>query len=217
MNDALIALAVGLGIRDVPEEQAAALAERHGLVTHLTSLFLVDEAGDMQEGLPALRKVAVPDPAIGVLPMVACSRISRADEKEAFRIADPIELKPRRAFREPTFLDKGPQNTPQPHIFRLAHALDWNVDPAGLVAGDADALVTERPGDQEWFEQMFAALVARHDIEELAHDLGKSALQIAILVLAYVAKDMDRTAARVLRTARLGQNLARLRALGGLG
>lgn len=45
------------------EAGAAALAVGHGIVCHLTSLVLVDEAATAQEGIPAQRKVALSAPA----------------------------------------------------------------------------------------------------------------------------------------------------------
>ena len=41
---------------------AARVAEEEGLTTHLTSLVLVDEASEAQEGVPAMRKVLLPTP-----------------------------------------------------------------------------------------------------------------------------------------------------------
>jgi hypothetical protein len=58
------ALAASLKLPTLSEPEAARLAEREGLVTHLTSLVLVDEAGATQEDLPVLRKVALPTSAV---------------------------------------------------------------------------------------------------------------------------------------------------------
>jgi Vault protein inter-alpha-trypsin domain len=58
------ALAASLKLPTLSEAEAAKLAEREGLVTHLTSLVLVDEAGATQEDIPVLRKVALPKPAV---------------------------------------------------------------------------------------------------------------------------------------------------------
>src|SRR5262249_61768805 len=48
------------------EKEAATLAEMEGLVTHLTSLVLVDEKGAKQTGLPMTRKVGLPTPRTSV-------------------------------------------------------------------------------------------------------------------------------------------------------
>jgi hypothetical protein len=59
---AVAALAAALLLPALTEEEAARLAEAEGLVTHLTSLILVDEAGTVVEGIPATRKVPLPAP-----------------------------------------------------------------------------------------------------------------------------------------------------------
>jgi hypothetical protein len=63
MTRAAGAYAASLRLARLPQSAAAALAEREGLVTHLTSLILVDEQGAVQPGIPATRKVALPSPA----------------------------------------------------------------------------------------------------------------------------------------------------------
>lgn len=63
------ALAASLALPVLDEEAAAALAEAEGLVTHLTSLILIDEEGRLQEGLPGTRKVPVPMPAAMLDPL----------------------------------------------------------------------------------------------------------------------------------------------------
>ena len=72
---AIAALAASLALATLDEETAAQVAEAEGLVTHLTSLVLVDEEGAIQEGVPASRKVALPSPGTT---MVAQSRSNRA-------------------------------------------------------------------------------------------------------------------------------------------
>jgi hypothetical protein len=56
------ALAASLAIPLMEENEAAAFAEAHGIVCHLTSLVLVDEAGETQDGIPAQRKVPLMTP-----------------------------------------------------------------------------------------------------------------------------------------------------------
>ena len=60
---AVAAYAATLRMPSLSSEAAAKLAEAEGLVTHLTSLILVDEEGVTQQGLPATRKIALPSPA----------------------------------------------------------------------------------------------------------------------------------------------------------
>jgi hypothetical protein len=56
------AFAAGLATALMPEDLARGWAEAHGLVTHLTSLVLVEEAAERQEGIPATRKVPLSTP-----------------------------------------------------------------------------------------------------------------------------------------------------------
>jgi hypothetical protein len=57
------AYVASLRLAHLPAAEAAKLAVAEGLVTHLTSLVLVDEEGVAQAGLPAMRKVDLPVPA----------------------------------------------------------------------------------------------------------------------------------------------------------
>lgn len=63
LSRAVAALAASVALPALDEVAAAELAEREGLVTHLTSLVLVDEAGAVQETVPAMRKIPLPTPA----------------------------------------------------------------------------------------------------------------------------------------------------------
>jgi hypothetical protein len=60
---AVAALAASLRLTTLGNAEAAQFAEAEGLVTHLTSLILVDENGASQETIPASRKVPLPTPA----------------------------------------------------------------------------------------------------------------------------------------------------------
>ncbi len=62
VSRAVAALAASLLLPTLPETEAAALAEAEGLVTHLTSLIIVDEVGEAREGIPGTRKVPLPRP-----------------------------------------------------------------------------------------------------------------------------------------------------------
>lgn len=60
---AIGALAAARRLRALPRAEATALACAEGLVSHLTSLVLVDRDGAVQQGLPAFRKVALAEMA----------------------------------------------------------------------------------------------------------------------------------------------------------
>ncbi len=88
--------AASLMLLSLGQLSAGVLAEAEGLVTHLTSLILVDEDGATQEGLPAMRKVELPSPATFTRcyiedhsASIACARASFADYED-----DPIRMYP---------------------------------------------------------------------------------------------------------------------------
>lgn len=64
---AVAALAAALRLTTLGDEEAALLAKQEGLVTHLTSLVLVDHDQDAVDALPAMRKVALPAPRVDFL------------------------------------------------------------------------------------------------------------------------------------------------------
>jgi len=62
LDQAAVAVATSLIVSCATTELASKVAASEGLVTHLTSLVLVDEASKTQEALPALRKIALSEP-----------------------------------------------------------------------------------------------------------------------------------------------------------
>src|SRR5690606_4930740 len=67
------AIAAAMAIPYMSEKAAANLAEAHGIVCHLTSLVLVDEAGAKQDGIPAQRKVPLMTPRTASMRLMAAS------------------------------------------------------------------------------------------------------------------------------------------------
>ena len=62
LSEGVAAYAANLALPSLSEATARKLAVGESLVTHLTSLVLVDEEGPLQEGLPVTRKVNLPTP-----------------------------------------------------------------------------------------------------------------------------------------------------------
>lgn len=62
LDRAAVAVATSMIVSCATPELASKVAASEGIVTHLTSLVLVDEASKTHETLPALRKVALPEP-----------------------------------------------------------------------------------------------------------------------------------------------------------
>jgi hypothetical protein len=94
--DCIGAVAAALALPLLPEEKAAALAEAHGLGSHLTSLVLVDEEGEPQLGLPAMRQVPQSTPR------TAMFREHSADSIDFAANMDPLgaDKFPRFSLRE---------------------------------------------------------------------------------------------------------------------
>jgi hypothetical protein len=69
--DHVAAFAASLALPGLPEEEASRLAAAEGLVSHLTSLVLVDEEGEALDQLPEQRKVALPSYGGGALRSMA--------------------------------------------------------------------------------------------------------------------------------------------------
>lgn len=63
--DGVSQYAAYLAIAGMPEDKATAYAVEEGIVTHLTSIALVDEAGEAVQGVPAQRKVPLSAPSSG--------------------------------------------------------------------------------------------------------------------------------------------------------
>ena len=63
LAQAVAAYAAHLAVQGMNEAEAAAFAEAEGLVTHLTSIVMIDEAAEAVEGIPATRKVPLASPA----------------------------------------------------------------------------------------------------------------------------------------------------------
>jgi hypothetical protein len=114
---AVAALAASIRLPALSAEEAGTLAEAEGLVTHLTSLILVDEDAAAQTGIPATRKIALPTPqtslgvAYGAAPDARMRRLTGAgpsgavalaalsEPPSARRVADAVRPRPEKAER----------------------------------------------------------------------------------------------------------------------
>ncbi|TLX16465.1 VIT and VWA domain-containing protein [Rhizobium sp. MHM7A] len=85
----LSAFAAYLALSGMTEDSAAIFSAEEGLVSHLTSIVLVDEAGEAVDGIPAQRKIALEESAsamrsymaAGPAPMAAASMSFAASAK----------------------------------------------------------------------------------------------------------------------------------------
>jgi hypothetical protein len=223
------AFAAAATLSHLPEPEAAALAQAEGLVTHLTSLVLVDEVGAAQEGLPEMRKIALPTPAVAVAAAPRAAGAGRSRAPQDFVVGAPA---PPPAAEAPVSAGR-PTRSRGFSLSKLGwpaarsaapsapaaaggapadaigdtSAIDWGRNGRTLAKGDVSGLPP----------QQAAALQARAGasaMQMLAAARGLSPLLIVIaLAAARAALTGDRAAARVAR-AILGTDKAQdLRAL----
>ena len=208
LSRAVAAMAAWLRLPGLPEPEAARLAEATGLVTHLTSLVLVDEAGVVQDDLPATRRIPLATPRVASPARVARMLYGiHGSPKSSDMTPSPerirrIEAKALKHFRTPSppkrlrfFLDNPrPAPTSAPDLWRaLIDALadlDWSQLPASVTALDAPAL---RPQAALIRELARTPLLA-----ELAAEAGLDPLALVLALLAAQAPG-ERHAARIAR------------------
>jgi hypothetical protein len=207
------AFAANLALPLLPSEAAAKLAEAEGLVSHLTSLILVDEAAQGEIVLPATRKVPLPEPRTAAKPALLLRSLAPAAPR-AFRqeacapssYSQPVEKAVPRAAganappaeAEGAFFSFGrldsrhasPAHRPQPPD--LVARINWNAAPAKLKSGDLSVL------DQD-IARLVREAAARPQIVELARKLGLDAIVLVIALLARAASPRSRSAARIAR------------------
>ncbi len=141
---AVAAIAASLALPALSEESAAQLAEAEGLVTHLTSLVLIDEAGEAQEGIPAHRKIALPHPSSASMPMMdmASARLSESSASFSLReesiyfkmdsLCSSLDPFPDVAFQCAA--------APSTDLQGIGSKIDWDISPNHLLDGDLSAL-----------------------------------------------------------------------------
>jgi von Willebrand factor type A domain len=180
------ATAAMLAIPLMQDNEAKALAEAEGVVCHLTSLVLVDEAGVRHEGLPAVRKVALSAPAMARAAAMPAGMAPRYDAP----FAEPSASRSTsRAGALRRYLTGG---TAVGLRGMIAH-IDWDDDPDALCRGDLASL----PQDVVAAIERAARLPA---VVTLAKGLGVDAVVVVIALMAKAAGSASRSAQRIART-----------------
>jgi hypothetical protein len=180
------ALAAASALPGLSEDRAAALAEAEGLVTHLTSLVLVDEAGSVQERIPMTRKVSLEAPAVAGM-----MQSRRAMPDGAAAGGAPAA----RAAAAPLARMRCPPPMGQARLDQrlraLAARIDWNASAGQLAAGDVSGL----------------PVAVRAAIDALAGELRAHAEGLGIdprlLVIALAAQLLGESNRPAMRVARL--------------
>ena len=208
---AVAAIAASLALPFLDEEAASQLAEAEGLVTHLTSLVLVDEAGEVQQGVPAGRKNGLPTPRTlqDAMPSVCaepmppepsyCSRSVSASlgdiepkyNRPAGNLAAALGARGRRAAYNDLFgVDSSAAAI---DLSRIGTSLAWDSEPNRLLAGDLSAIDPDA-----------ALLIERAaelpEVVALAKKLGVAPVVLVIALLARAQASMSRSAWRIART-----------------
>jgi hypothetical protein len=209
---AVAAMAASLALPAMATESAAQLAEVEGLVTHLTSLILIDEAATQEASIPSTRKVALPTPRTAAMPvMAAAALMPEPFVSSARRVAPrarPFAKGPARGSgllsRLHSFLDiegssddEAPAAASEPQRDRfdgggLADAIGWDQAPDRLQAGDLADL-------DPTVARAIRDLAARAEVIELAKNLALDPLMLVIGLLARIVADRNRSAARIAR------------------
>jgi hypothetical protein len=177
------AMAAALLLPRLEEDDAAALAETEGMVTHLTSLVLVDNAGAVQEGLPLRRRVPLSRPGTVLASMSMAPSLSSRSRGVMFSVGDQFAPSP---------------NLPIPAnladmIRALADAIDWDTQGPLLARGDTSKLPKKSAGD-------VAKLTQDSGFVRLARSHGADPLHLAIALMAWCASQSgDRAATRVFK------------------
>jgi hypothetical protein len=214
------ATAAMLAIPQMRKAAAEKLAEAEGIVCHLTSLVLVDEAGERHEGLPATRKVELPAPRVSAAPSLGepalfKRRMGRRLNEEAPEIAERRrrEEENRRACEEsssrgrvrvdlpsrsngaaaPCAPQPSSRSRPSVSLHRLIGRIDWDADPEALRHGDLTGL----PAD---VTAAIAYAVQLPEIVALARTLAVDPAIVVIGLMARAARGHSRSAGRLADT-----------------
>ena len=202
LEHGIAALAASLQLPVLSETDAGRLAAAEGLVTHLTSLVLVDEAAATQDSIPVRRRVPLAHSdsfAFSSSQPVFC-RVSQsvAPSQIHMRTSDRTS-RTRRMYRSVrALLGFEEDNAFRAGIDALAELIDWD--------GFGDALSKCDVGQlDEEISVEIARLSESTEVKQSADDIGIEPIQVVIILLAFrAAAQANRSASRVLRVVRKG-------------
>ena len=177
-SDAVGRYAASLALSLAQEDLAGQIALAHGLTSHLTSLVIVDEAGEAVEGLPRMVKVPV-----------HASMISMSYDLEMHDVAFSMDMEPkasviRQAAHSMTRSLRVSLPDPDEDADWGLVSSDQLLHPAGLPALIADRV---------------RILASQRDVVALAQTCGMTPEAVALLIVAFEDKMRDRNAGRFIR------------------
>jgi hypothetical protein len=97
--DGVSAFAAYIALSGMKEDSAAVYAAEEGLVSHLTSIVLVDEAGEAVDGVPAQRKIALSEPTSAIRSFGLVAGAMQLESASALFAAPKLMAAPRGALR----------------------------------------------------------------------------------------------------------------------
>jgi hypothetical protein len=179
-------MAASLALPALDAERAAQLAEAEGLVTHLTSLVLVDEAGEAEQGIPANRKIALAPPATASMDVAAFIPTARLAKFTDFFAGDA-------SFSGKTpsrFLARRFARSSANSLRRIGINIDWDRAPNQLMAGDLTGL---DPSDVP----MLKHAAKLPEVLALAEQLKIDPVVLVVALLARSQSPGNRSATRI--------------------
>jgi hypothetical protein len=186
-SHAVAAIATRLLMPSLADEKAAALAETEGLVSHLTSLVLIDEAGTQQNTLPVTRKVPLATPAIA-----AAYALSAPVMRASFSASLPADLKcyygAHDLSHDLTPAKERAAGSPD-RFDELAAKIDWRNVGVELANGQLTTLPAEIVKEIE-------ALAQQPDVVQRAAELGLDPIKLVVALIAIRVWARNRAAAR---------------------
>ena len=198
---------INLALIALSEAAARKLAIGEGLVTHLTSLVLVDEEGPVQEGLPVTRKVSLPTPRtagdmVGDIasPKACYSMMPPTDglDRDTILLSP---LPPRGATHDlapppsdmPEAEKEEERNRQAENLYLITSWINWEREGRALAACNLSGL-------EPAVAASIRALANHEDILETAAEWGIESIQLAIALIAAWAvehnADWDQSAER---------------------
>ncbi len=214
------ATAAMLAMPLMSEAAAAKLAEAEGIVSDLTSLVLVDEAGERHEGLPATRKVelaasrracGIPRAKVRRYPLDRALGAPASHDARFNSLLHPLDgsarkqddertacQQMRRWGEEPKLVGAAPplaepdaaQSAAAGNLRPFVNRIDWDADPEALLHGDLTGLPPDATAAITWAAQL-------PEIVALARKLGIDLSVAIIALMARAARGHSRSAGRL--------------------
>ena len=205
ISKAATAVAASLVVNCAVPEFAAQYAVSEGIVSHLTSLVLVDEVGDTQSELSTMRKLALPKTSSkSAMRMSAVHESSamfdaaplRADSVSFSALSSSMEFLPSsqptrgRSDRRAIKSSSVPTSSVWLDRLQVVRLIDWGDNPERLIHGDFSGLHPE-------VQRLINELSGEDQLRRLSDLSGIPLKIVAIALLANFASEEDPRAQRI--------------------